>query len=174
MQHRSLKILCLFIKQAKYAFICTVKPCLKFKKWSSSYIYPNEHTFWLKERNTCIKIWSMVMALRSVVDCNWCFGGTCCLHLEGYVTTWCQHRRPQSRSSPPWKLQILYWRVQAVEHKGGIYSNFQSLMATILKLSSYPWIIREIRMESVISLFQDFYWFWCRIKVSFYIIHVSH
>jgi hypothetical protein len=28
----------LFIKQAKYAFICTIKPCLKYKKLSNSYI----------------------------------------------------------------------------------------------------------------------------------------
>jgi hypothetical protein len=41
MQHkwRSLKILCLFIKQTRYAFMCTNKPC------------PNERTFCLQERN---------------------------------------------------------------------------------------------------------------------------
>jgi hypothetical protein len=53
MQHKDIssKILCLLWKQAKYAFIRTIKPCLKFKKWSNSYIYSNEHTFWLQEIN---------------------------------------------------------------------------------------------------------------------------
>jgi hypothetical protein len=31
--------------------LCTMKPCLNFKKLSNLYIYVNEHTFWLQERN---------------------------------------------------------------------------------------------------------------------------
>jgi hypothetical protein len=54
MQHKW-KILCLFIKQAKYTFICTIKPCLKFKELSNSYIYPNEYTFGCK-KEICIFI----------------------------------------------------------------------------------------------------------------------
>jgi hypothetical protein len=51
LQHklRSSKILCLFIKQAKYAFMCIIKPCLNFKKRSNSYIYPNKHTLSCKK-----------------------------------------------------------------------------------------------------------------------------
>jgi hypothetical protein len=66
---RCLKILCLCIKQAKYAFIYTIKLCLKFMKLRNSYIYPNEHNFGCKkEICICIKIRFLLITQQDFSD----------------------------------------------------------------------------------------------------------